>query len=252
MYKKRLKIIICSVFLILAYHLATIYGGYNIYVLPSLKMIYLSFLELLQTKELYKHIYSSLTLVFLGYLISFFVASILATLSYTTKIKEYYGFLIRFMKNVPPLSLIPLLILWYGIKTTPKLIIIILASFFPMYLNMEKGFSYNNKKLIEVGKAFGFTKSQIFFKIVLPNAIPDILVGMRIGMGYSYRAIIGAEMIAASTGLGYLINFARSMSRTDIVIVGILVIGLLGYTCDYLFVVFTTPLLKGRDISELN
>lgn len=252
MYKKRLKTLICTLFLVLAYHLATIYSGYNIYILPSLKMILSSFLELLKTKELYKHIYSSLTLVFLGYTISFIISSILATLTYTTKIKEYYEFLIKFMKNVPPLSLIPLLILWFGIKTTPKVIIIILASFFPMYLNMEKGFSYNNKKLIEVGEAFGFTKTQIFFKIVLPNAIPDILVGMRIGMGYSYRAIIGAEMIAASSGLGYLINFARSMSRTDIVIVGILVIGVLGYICDYLFVLFTTCLLKGRDISEFD
>lgn len=252
MYKKYLKPIFTLAILITLYHIKSIYGGYNIYVLPSINAIFIAFIELLKNNELYMHIFSSLSLVFLGYIISFVLAFTLATLSYTTKFKEYFNFLIQFMKNVPPLSLIPLLILWFGINTAPKLIIIILASFFPMYLNMEKGFRYNNKKLIEVGITFGFSKNKIFKDIVLPNAIPDILIGMRIGMGYSYRAIIGAEMIAASSGLGYLINFARSMSRTDIVIVGILVIGLLGYTCDYLFILLTKPLLRGRDISEFN
>lgn len=82
---------------------------------------------------------------------------------------------------------------------------------------------------------FGYSKRQKFFRIVLPYAIADILVGMRIGLGYSWRAIIGAEMVAASTGLGHMILFAQQMSRTDKVIVGILVIGLVGYLTDWLF-----------------
>ena len=84
-------------------------------------------------------------------------------------------------------------------------------------------------------QVFKFSKKKIFFKIILPNAIPDILVGLRLGLGYSYRAIIGAELIAASQGLGYMINFAKSMARIDIVIVGVVIIGLLGYLCDYIF-----------------
>ena len=78
-------------------------------------------------------------------------------------------------------------------------------------------------------------KADFFFRIVLPYAMADILVGMRIGLGYSWRAIIGAEMVAASTGLGHMILFAQQMSRTDKVIVGILVIGLVGYLTDWLF-----------------
>lgn len=88
---------------------------------------------------------------------------------------------------------------------------------------------------------FRLTRWQKFCRIVLPSAVPDILVGMRIGLGYSWRAIIGAEMIAASNGLGYLILDAQQMSRSDKVIVGILTIGTVGILCDKIF-----SLLIGR------
>ena len=98
--------------------------------------------------------------------------------------------------------MIPLLILWCGIGEITKTVIIVLASFFPMYLNIVKGFTGCDKKLLEVGDMFGYSKGRKFLRIVLPYASADILVGMRIGLGYSWRAIIGAEMVAASTGLG--------------------------------------------------
>ena len=119
------------------------------------------------------------------------------------------------------------------------------ASFFPMYLNIVKGFTGCDKKLLEVGSMFGYSERQKFFRIVLPYAMADILVGMRIGLGYSWRAIIGAEMVAASTGLGHMILFAQQMSRTDKVIVGILVIGIVGYVTDRIFGALINIFLKG-------
>ena len=89
--------------------------------------------------------------------------------------------------------------------------------------------------LLEVGDVFRLTGWQKFLRIVLPSAVPDILVGMRIGLGYSWRAIIGAEMIAAASGLGYLILDAQQMSRSDKVIAGILTIGVVGILCDKIF-----------------
>ena len=127
------------------------------------------------------------------------------------------------------------MILWFGIGEVPKIIIIILTSFFPIFLNTKSGILSCDSKLIEVGDSLGFSNAQKFFKIMLPSAIPSILVGMRIGLGYSWRAIIGAEMIASARGLGYLILDAQQMSRSDKVIVGIFVIGILGYLCDKLF-----------------
>jgi len=92
---------------------------------------------------------------------------------------------------------------------------------------------------------FGYGKFERFLKIILPSALADILVGMRIGMGYSWRAIIGAEMVAASTGLGHMILFAQQMSRTDKVIVGICVIGMVGYMVDKAFGLVIRSCVKG-------
>lgn len=120
-----------------------------------------------------------------------------------------------------------------------------LASFFPMFMNIRKGFLSCNKKLLEVGKTCGLSKTASFFKIRLFWALPDILVGMRIGLGYSWRAIIGAEMIAAGKGLGYLILDAQQMSRSDKVIVGIFVIGLTGLLCDKVFLWIIKKCVRG-------
>ena len=159
--------------------------------------------------------------------------------------RKYYEYLVEFFKNVPPLSMIPLLILWCGIGETTKTVIIVLASFFPMYLSIEKGFKGCDYKLLEVGESFGYNRFRKFTHIILPSATSDILVGMRIGMGYSWRAIIGAEMVAASTGLGHMILFAQRMSRTDKVIVGILVIGMVGLWVDKLFGIVIKKIGKG-------
>ena len=137
------------------------------------------------------------------------------------RIRDCYAGLLEVFRHVPPLSLIPLLILWFGIGELPKTIIIVLASFFPMYLNMDDGFRRCDRKLLEVGRMLGFSPWQSLWKIRLPSALPGILTGLRVGMGYSLRAIIGAEMIAADSGLGYLILDAQAMSRSDKVFIGI-------------------------------
>ena len=128
--------------------------------------------------------------------------------------------------------MVPLLILWCGIGEATKTVIIVLASFFPMYLSIVKGFTGCDPKLLEVAQSFSYGRMRTFWRVILPHAASDILVGMRTSLGYSWRAIIGAEMVAASTGLGHMILFAQQMSRTDKVIVGIFVIGTVGYATD--------------------
>ena len=181
-----------------------------------------------------------------GFSIAFVLAFLLGMVrSLLPASGRYYEFIVQFFRNVPPLSMIPLLILWRGIGEMTKTVIIVLASFFPMYLNIVKGFTGCDRKLMEVGEMFGYSKGRRFLRIVLPYALADILVGMRIGLGYSWRAIIGAEMVTASTGLGHMILFAQQMSRTDKVIVGILVIGIVGYVTDRVFALAISKLLKG-------
>lgn len=211
-------------------------GWFRPYVLPSPQKVWDTFLNMLQSGELLTDIVVSFGRVLKGFFIAFLLAFFLGMVQFLIpKVERYYEYVLEFFRNVPPLSLIPLLILWCGIGETTKTVIIVLASFFPMYLNIVKGFTSCDKGLLEVGDVFGYTDFEKFTKIVLPSASSDILVGMRIGMGYSWRAIIGAEMVAASTGLGHMILFAQQMSRTDKIIVGIFTIGIVGLLTDKLF-----------------
>lgn len=231
---------------VLVWYMVSRLGLLSAYVLPPPSKVWSSFIKMLVTGELRKDIYISYVRVMKGFSIAFVLAFLLGMVrSLLPASGRYYEFIVQFFRNVPPLSMIPLLILWCGIGEMTKTVIIVLASFFPMYLNIVKGFTGCDRKLMEVGEMFGYSKGRRFLRIVLPYALADILVGMRIGLGYSWRAIIGAEMVAASTGLGHMILFAQQMSRTDKVIVGILVIGIVGYVTDRVFALAISKLLKG-------
>ena len=239
-YRRMMKKFIKSTALILLFVFAWYIGSalslWSAYVLPSPRRVGISLADMLQKGIIVKHVGASLGRVLTGFGIAFALALILGVIAgVRSRTFVYYRVIVEFLRNVPPLSLIPLLILWFGIGETSKIIIIVLASFFPMFLNIKKGLASCDARLLEVGDSLNFSMGKKFIRIMLPNALPDILVGMRIGLGYSWRAIIGAEMIAAASGLGYMILDAQQMSRSDKVIVGIVVIGLVGLACDWLF-----------------
>ena len=245
---KILKTSLSIIIILSIWTIVTEMGLISSYILPSPLKVLDSFIKMVQSGEIFEDIYISFVRVIKGFFIATLCAFILAMVRIVLpKYSDYYESIVQFLKNVPPLSLISLLILWFGIGETTKIGIIVLTSFFPIYLNTVKGFVSCDKKLLEVGQVYGYSKANSFLKIRLPYAMSDILVGMRIGLGSSWRAIISAEMIAASTGLGHMILFAQQMSRTDKVIVGILVIGVVGYLTDRLFAFIIDKALKGAD-----
>ena len=216
------------------------------YVLPTPGKVAESAWKMLISGEMLWDILISSARVLKGFFIAFIMAFSFGMFKlFLPGFTRNYEVLIQFFRNVPPLAMIPLLILWCGIGETTKIVIIVLAAFFPMYLSIVKGFTGCDRKLLEVGEVFGYNRTEKFVKIILPYALADILVGMRIGLGYSWRAIIGAEMVAAASGLGHLILFAQQLSRTDRVIVGILVIGLVGVLTDKVFAILIRRYLKG-------
>ena len=220
---------------LLIWQLACASGAFSAYVLPSPGKVWTTFLRMTASGELLTDIGVSLLRVLKGFSIAFALAFLLAALRILVPGSEpFYGWIVSFFRNVPPIAMIPLLILWFGIGETTKTVVIVLASFFPMYLSIVKGFTGCDPKLLEVARSFDYSRGRAFLRVILPSAVPDILVGMRTSLGYSWRAIIGAEMVAASTGLGHMILFSQQMSRTDKVIVGILAIGIVGCVTDWL------------------
>lgn len=238
------------IFLILIIWTAGSYFSlWSSYIIPSPQKVIFTAGKLIKNGALEKHLLISLSRIFTGFFITVIVGIPSAVIfGMFPKIYNYFKNILEFMRHTPPFALIPMIILWFGIGELSKIMIIVLASFFPVFLNTLKGIEGCDKKLMEVGQAFNFTKYEIFKKIIFPSAIPDILTGIKLGIGYSWRAIIGAEMIAASSGLGYLILDGQQMSRSDVVIVGILSIGVFGSVTDYICSKVVERYIKRRGV----
>lgn len=234
--KKIFNLAIVPLFLLIFWEAVGRGNVFPEFLLPSPEKVWSSFCELSSTGELEWHISASMARVAAGFLIASVVALPLAYCSY-----YYQGyqtrskFVLEALRFIPPLSLIPLLILWLGIGEAPKLAIVILASFFPIYLNACAGFKQVDNSYRELAFMLRLNRRETFKHIELPSALPHIITGLRLGFGYSWRALVGAELIAASSGLGYLIGDAGEMSRTDRVFVGIFCIALLGILGDQIF-----------------
>ena len=206
------------------------------YVLPPPARVWHAAVTMTASGELAGHVGVSLGRVVTGFAIAFGLAFLLGLLgSAVPRPTAYVTPVLAFLRNVPPLALIPLLILWFGIGETAKLVVIVLTAFFPMYMSTTKGLRACSPALLDVGAVRHFSPTRTLMLIRLPSAVPDILVGMRISLGYAWRALVGAEMIAATSGLGSLILDAQEMSRSDKVIVGIVAIGLVGMATDRVF-----------------
>ncbi|GEO87353.1 MULTISPECIES: ABC transporter permease [Alphaproteobacteria] len=205
----------------------------NSFLLPPPTRVWSAIAELWSNGELAHHIAASASRVGVGYGLAVFIAILLAILfSVSGAIRAVTEPLLEFIRQVPPLALMPLLMLWLGIGEAQKVGIIILACFFPVFLGMRGGIAQVDRKLIEVGKVCGLGRKQVIARIILPSALPALVIGLRISLGYSWRALVGAELIASSVGLGYMITDAQDLARTDIVLAGILVIGIIGLVTD--------------------
>ncbi|HBG1588885.1 ABC transporter permease [Clostridioides difficile] len=241
------KSVLIFFIILLLWKITNYLGIWSDYILPSPEKVYSTFLNMISDGSIFINVYASMKRVLIGFAISTAIGVPLGIFfGIYSGVYEYFKSLINFLRNTPPLALIPMLILWFGIGEESKIIIIVLASFFPIFTSTLKGIKNCDSKLIEVGRVFEFSKLQIIFKIIIPNAILDIAVGLKLALGYSFRAIIGAELVAASSGLGYLISDGKEMSRTDVVIVGIIVIGFLGIITDYIFSIIVKKVSKGK------
>lgn len=247
MKKKELRGLYLIILILAVWTIGSHYNVWNSYIIPPPSKIIASFVKLTANGKLIKHIIISLQRIFIGFSITVVLAVPLGIFfGAFTQIYLYFKTLFEFMRHTPPLALIPMIILWFGIGETSKIVIIVLASFFPVFLNVLKGVGGCDQKYIEVGQVFNMSRKDIFLKVILPNSVPDILIGLKLGIGYSWRAIIGAELIAASSGIGYLILDAQQISRSDIVMLGIIVIGVLGIATDSLFSFLVSAYIKRK------
>ena len=153
---------------------------------------------------------------------------------------------VQMLRTLPFLGLIPLFILWFGIGEEPKIALVALGVAFPLYLNVHSGIRNSDDQLIEATTALGYTRAERLWHAILPGAIPQTLVGLRLSLGTAWLALIVGETVNADAGLGYLITNAREFLRTDVVVVGLVVYAVLGLVTDFLVRLLERRALRWR------
>lgn len=139
---------------------------------------------------------------------------------------------LQILRTLPALALVPLFILWFGIGETPKIALVALGSGFPIYLNLYKGIRSIDPKLLEMTRTLGLSRVATIREVILPGALPDLLVGLRFAVGLSWLMLVVAEQINADSGIGHMMMDAEDFLRTDIILVGLVIYGLLGLISD--------------------
>lgn len=141
---------------------------------------------------------------------------------------------VQMVRNIPALAMIPLVILWFGIGEEAKVFLVALGVFFPIYVNTFHGIRSVDANLVEMARSYGLKGFALYREVILPGALPSILVGVRFALGLMWVTLIVAETISAQSGIGYMTMNAREFLQTDVVVVGILLYAALGKLADWL------------------
>jgi taurine transport system permease protein len=182
---------------------------------------------------LWEHTVASLFRVFLAFGLACVTAIPIGLLmSIQDGAKGVLDPLIEFYRPLPPLAYLPLVIIWLGIGELAKVVLIFLAVFAPICLNTRAGVRAVPREQLLAAASLGASRMQLIRHVVLPAALPEILTGMRVGIGFGWTTLVAAEMVAAESGLGFLVLNAKDFLATDVVIAGIFVIGVIAYGFD--------------------
>ena len=219
-------------------------------ILPRISGVKDGFVELVKSGTLQKDISISILRVIRGYFFSILTGVLLGTLMgmSSSVYKIFHGSLTT-IRQIPNIAWIPLIILWFGIKELSKTVIIVMAAFFPIMTNTLNGILSTPQGYIELAQLYKLSRWKTFTKVYLPHALPHMLVGLKLGLGSSWMAVVAAELIASSSGIGYRLSDARSLMRSDIVIVCMIVIGIVGIIMDKLISLifkYLTPWAKKK------
>ncbi len=202
---------------------------------------------MIESGELQEAILASAERVGLGLLIGLTAALVAALISGLFKVGEdIIDAPLQMLRTVPVVGLIPLLIIWFGIGDEPKLILIALGVFFPLYLNLFAGIRGTDPTLIEAGRTLGLSRFGLVRNVVLPAAVPNGLVGLRYSIGVSWLILVFAETINATTGIGFLINNAREFFETDTIVLCLVLYAILGLIADVIVRYLERVLLAWR------
>jgi len=202
-------------------------------VLPAPSAVARAAYTLAATGELWLHVRVSAMRALSGLAVGGGLGLGLGLLTGSSRLAEtLFDTTLQMVRNIPALALIPLIILWFGIEENAKLVLLSIGVFFPVYLNTYHGIRSVDPALIEMGRSYGLSGFALYREVILPGALPSILVGLRFALGLVWVLLIVSETISAQSGIGYMTMNAREFLQTDVVLLGILLYALLGKLAD--------------------
>jgi len=206
---------------------------FNPVLLPSPAEVLATGIKMAASGELLRHIVASLSRVLWGFGIAAALGVIAGTALGRSRLLEHLVEpTIEMLRPIPPLAFLPMMVLWFGIGEASKVAFIAYAAFFPVFTTTVEGIKYVDPVLVRAAASLGASDRQIFWHVILPAATPNILTGLRLAFGLSFFVIVAAEFIAADSGLGFLINDARTFFLVSNMLLGAAVIGIIGVVAN--------------------
>lgn len=211
--------------------------------------VILAFSNFLSNGNLIEHIGASLYRLFVGFTLGSLAGLLFGIgVGLSKFLEKLFGPLLQFLAPIPPIVWIPLFIIFFGIGETSKIVLLMVASFFVVFINTVQGIRSVNAEYIEVATIYQKSNFQLIKDVLIPVALPNIFVGLRLALGLSWILLIAAEVVASSKGLGWLIWDSRNFSRPDDMFVGIITIGILGKITDEILIRTERSLTSWRQI----
>lgn len=229
------------------WQLISMTGWFTPVLLPSPIAVATAFWDMLTGGVLVPNVLASLERAAKGFLLAVAIGVPLGIIcGWNARLNAAVEPIVELFRPIPVLAMLPLAILWFGIGETSKLFLITFGSFFPIFVNTLSGVRYIDPVYVQAAESLGASRSQIFRRVVLMAAMPDIAVGLRLGLGFSFLTLVAAEMIASTRGLGYLIVDTQLTFQTDKTLVATLMLGFLGFFMSTMLLLLERHLLRWK------
>jgi sulfonate transport system permease protein len=245
--------LILPVAMLAAWELVARTGLVPAYNFPPPSVVFGTLVDLARSGVMFKHLWVSAARVFFGFVLGAGVGTLLGALTgFSAKWREVFDGTIQALRSIPIIAWVPLFILWLGIDEAPKISLIAIGAFFPVYLNLYTGLRGVDRKLIEVGRANRMTGWRLVHRVMLPSALPSYFVGLRTGLGLAWMFVAAAELLGASSGIGYLLLEAQNLGRPAVVIAAMIMFGVCGKLTDLIVAAAAARLLHWQDTVAAN
>jgi sulfonate transport system permease protein len=191
--------------------------------------------QLAVTGDLWKHVGMTIARVAIGFLLGVGAGTLFGALTgYLPVARKLLDPSLQALRSVPSIAWVPLFLLWLGIQETSKITLIALGAFFPVYLNLSVAMRHVDPKLLEVGKLYRLSNFQMVRRLILPAALPEYIVGLRSGLGLAWMFVVAAELLGASSGIGYLMVDGQMTGRASIILASVILFAAFGKATDWM------------------